>query len=180
MAFVGIGSNRGSRVRNYCQALALLDQQRGTRLVAVSNLFLAQPVGVSRQRWFINGVAGVETTLSAQKFFSLLQEIEEKLGRTRPYPGAPRTIDLDLLFFNGLIWLGERLRIPHPEIWRRRFVLAPLAEIAADFHDPVTKLTVKELLASCPDKSRLRLALPSARLRAVLSGEESSLRQEVY
>jgi 2-amino-4-hydroxy-6-hydroxymethyldihydropteridine diphosphokinase len=143
-------------------------------------LFLTQPVGVPCRRWFINGVAKVETALSTQKLFSLLQGIEKELGRTRPYPGAPRTIDLDLLFISGLIWLGQRLRIPHQEVWRRRFVLVPLAEIAADFQDPVTKLTVKELLASCSDKSDVRLAVGSADLLAILSGRESSCRHEVY
>lgn len=180
MAFVGIGSNMGNRVRNCCRALALLGQQRATRLVTLSSLFLTQPVGVPRQRWFVNGVVGVETTLSVQKFFSILQGIENELGRTRPYPGAPRTIDLDLLFFNGLIWLGQRLRIPHQEVWRRRFVLVPLAEIASDFQDPVTRLTMEELLASCLDRSRLRLAVPSDRLFSLLRGEESFPRQEVY
>ena len=87
-----------------------------------------------------------DTTLTARELLSLLLELERQLGRERPYPGAPRTIDLDLILYGDAV-IGEAgLIVPHPRFRERRFVLEPLAEIAADWVDPVTGLTVQALL----------------------------------
>ena len=86
-----------------------------------------------------------ETTLTAHELLSLLLELEQQLGRERPYPGAPRTIDLDLILYGDAVIGEPGLIVPHPRFRERRFVLEPLAEIAADWVDPVTGLTVQAL-----------------------------------
>lgn len=155
--YISLGSNSGMRRRNCAEAVRRIKEIKGTGLKALSSLYLTAPVGVSLDRWFVNGVVGAETSLSPFLFFKELQKVEKALGRKRPYPGAPRTIDLDLLFYNGLILLGDVLKIPHPRLAERRFVLVPLCEVAPDFPDPVTGLAVKELLGRCADTSKVHL-----------------------
>lgn len=163
IAYIGVGSNSGMRRRNCVRAVGLLKEIKGTRLVALSGLYLTEPVGVSADRWFVNCVVGAETSLSPFFFFKELQKVERTLGRKRPYPGAPRTMDLDLLFYNGLVLLSDVLKIPHPRVGERRFVLMPLSEIASDFQDPVTGLTVKEMVKQCPDRYEVRLLAQAKR-----------------
>jgi len=102
------------------------------------------------QPLFLNAAAIGETTLGVQEFFSLLLEIERARGRSRPFPGAARVLDLDLLLFGTHVVHDPDLTVPHPRFRERRFVLEPLAEIAPDWRDPVTSMTMAELLAKLP------------------------------
>jgi 2-amino-4-hydroxy-6-hydroxymethyldihydropteridine diphosphokinase len=106
------------------------------------------PVGVEPgQPLFLNAAAVGDTTLSAAALLDLLLAVEVQLGRERAYIGAPRTVDLDLILYGGDVIEMTGLVVPHPRFRQRRFVLAPLAELAPEWIDPVTGKTVGELLA---------------------------------
>jgi len=144
-AAIALGSNIGDRAGHIDHAVsrlnALLTDMR------VSRLRETVPVGVSGpQSLYLNGVLVGQAGMAARELLSLLHEIEAERGRERPYSNAPRTLDLDLIFF-GSETIGEPdLAIPHPRFRERRFVLEPLAELVPDMRDPVTGLTVAELL----------------------------------
>jgi 2-amino-4-hydroxy-6-hydroxymethyldihydropteridine diphosphokinase len=126
-AYVGLGANLGDREATIRAALEALPG-----LVAVSSLRETDPVGVTDQPRFLNGVAAVETELSARELLDALLEIERELGRERRERWGPRTIDLDLLLF-GEEQIDERgLSVPHPRLHERRFALEPLSELAPD------------------------------------------------
>ena len=142
---VALGSNQGDRERLLRDAAAVLGEHlQGLR---VSRVHDTEPVGVGDQPRFLNQVATGFTALSARDFLTTLLQIEQRFGRARPYPGAPRTLDLDLILYGQLTVDEPGLVVPHPRFRERAFVLAPLAEIAADWKDPVTARTVGELLA---------------------------------
>lgn len=146
LAYVGMGSNLGDRQAFLWQALGLLAVHPQVRLEKVSSFYETQPVGVAGQELFLNAVAEISTALSAERLLALLLKIEEKLGRRRPYPGAPRTIDLDLLLYGEERIELPDLIVPHPRLLERDFMLVPLLEIA-----PVVRLpggiSAREILA---------------------------------
>ena len=129
-AYVGIGSNLDDPRTHVLQALKDLDRLPHTRLVKQSSLYRTAPVGHAPQPDFINAVARLETGLPAERLLAELQEIEARHGRTRSFPNAPRTLDLDLLLFGNATLDTPMLRIPHPRMHERAFVLKPLLEIA--------------------------------------------------
>jgi 2-amino-4-hydroxy-6-hydroxymethyldihydropteridine diphosphokinase len=143
---IALGSNLGDRERMLREGVAALDEH--VHELRVSRVHETDPVGVGDQPRFLNAAATGLTDLSAHDLLEALQNIERRFGRERPYPGAPRTLDLDLILYGDLIVNEPDLVVPHPRFRDRAFVLAPLAEIAADWKDPVTGRTVGELLAS--------------------------------
>jgi 2-amino-4-hydroxy-6-hydroxymethyldihydropteridine diphosphokinase len=106
---------------------------------------------MEEQPWFVNGVAGVATGLTPAGLLGFLLQIEAGMGRVRRIPGGPRTIDLDILLYGDRVVRGPELWIPHPRMHRRRFVLAPLCEIAPQLRHPGLGKTVRELLESLKD-----------------------------
>lgn len=146
---VALGSNLGDRRAHLDFAVAKLRSL--LRHVAVSRYHDTVPVGISGpQPLYLNAAATGETTLSAPDLLDALLAIEAARGRERPYPNAPRTLDLDLILYGGLVIDGPDLSVPHPRFRARRFVLEPLAEIAPEAVDPVTGRTIRELLADAP------------------------------
>jgi 2-amino-4-hydroxy-6-hydroxymethyldihydropteridine diphosphokinase len=150
--FLGLGSNIGNRAENLKDAIKLL----GLPIVAKSSLYETEPVDYLNQPWFVNQVLQCETSFHPLKLLAECQKVENELGRTREISKGPRTIDIDLLFYNDEILKTPELTIPHPAIPQRRFVLIPLAEIAPEFVHPELRLTIRELVERCTDKSEVR------------------------
>lgn len=148
--FLGIGSNLGDRKANIERALSLLTaESKDIEVTALSTLIETDPVGGPPQGKFLNAAARAETDLMPLDLLSRLKNIERRLGRQRSVPNAPRSIDLDILFYDDVIIVeGKSLSIPHPRLAQREFVLRPLAEIAPNLMHPQLKKTVGQLLES--------------------------------
>jgi 2-amino-4-hydroxy-6-hydroxymethyldihydropteridine diphosphokinase len=143
---IALGSNLGDRQHHIETAIDLLMPH--LRQALVSSFLDTEPEGVSEtQPRYLNAVVVGEAQLPPTALLKRLLSIEEQLGRTRPYWGAPRIIDLDLILYGDVQLLEPGLQVPHPRFRERRFVLGPLAEIAPELVDPVTGKTVAELLA---------------------------------
>ena len=149
-AFIGAGANLGEPVRQIQRALDELQKSPGVKLGAVSSLYRTQPVGPIAQPPFVNAVFSLECGMSPQELLALLLSVEEKMGRIRRERWGPRVIDLDLLFYGDMVINGQGLEVPHPRLHERRFVLAPLVEIAPDVVHPVLKKSAFDLLAGLP------------------------------
>jgi 2-amino-4-hydroxy-6-hydroxymethyldihydropteridine diphosphokinase len=151
---IGIGSNLAAAgfASPLATAAASVAQLSGVGIAVRrrSRWFLSQPVPPSDQPWYVNGVAVVETALAPLALLDALLALEAGFGRRRFVPNAPRTLDLDLLDYDGKRCTSERLVLPHPRLHERRFVLAPLAEIAPHWCHSRLKKTAAELLAALP------------------------------
>ena len=166
-AFVGLGSNVGDRLGSLAAALGRLDAGPDTRVVGVSRVYETEAMtlpGAPPQRDHLNAVAEVATTLSPDALLDRLWAIERAAGRERSAGRwSPRPLDLDLLLHGDAVRQSEALTLPHPGLAARRFVLAPLAELAPGLVVPGSGRTVADLLAACPDA--LRVTATALRLR---------------
>jgi len=142
--FIGFGSNLGDRVWYCKRALSLLKE--AGEILKVSSLWLSEPWGYKEQPFFINGVLKLKTHFSAWELLEFLKKIEKKLGRKERLQWGPREIDLDLLLYGEEVIEEESLKVPHPFLHKRAFVLIPLVEIEPEAFHPVLKKTAKELL----------------------------------
>lgn len=131
LAYVGLGANLGEREAALRQALAALGQCPGTRVLRVSPLYGSAPVDAGGPD-YLNAVAEVATTLAPEALLQALQAIEQSAGRERPYRNAPRTLDLDILWFGDQVIGSPALTVPHPRMAERAFVLRPLADLVPD------------------------------------------------
>lgn len=143
-AYVALGSNLGNKEENIRQALKLLAEQ-GVEIVQVSTLIATEPYGVLDQPGFCNGVCQVRTDLEPLELLRLLLATEKQMGRVRLRHWGERNIDLDLIFYEDVIMDTQELRLPHPDMQNRDFVLVPMAELAPDLVHPVLKKTMAEL-----------------------------------
>ena len=149
--FLSLGSNRGNRQEYLQTALSFLEK-RGGKVLKASHIYETQPWKMTDDTNFLNQVIWLETNLDASQMMELIIETETSMGRIRAKSGyEPRTIDIDILFFNEDILNSPSLTIPHPLIAQRRFILEPLSELAPDYIHPLLKKTIKQLLSDCPD-----------------------------
>jgi 2-amino-4-hydroxy-6-hydroxymethyldihydropteridine diphosphokinase len=154
-AFLLIGGNLGNRERNFETARNLIAKYCGV-ITRSSSLYDTAAWGKTNQPSFLNQAVEIETRLTAVQLMKQILELEKMMGRERKEKYGPRLIDIDILFFNREIYDQPDLKIPHPEMQNRRFVLIPLNEIAADVRHPILKKSIAQLLEECPDQSEVR------------------------
>jgi len=157
--FIAFGSNKGDEIQNINTAIKLAG--KFCKIKNISPLFITKPEGYLDQKDFTNGVFEAETALSPQELLKALKQIEKDLGRKETFRNAPREIDLDIIFYGDIILSQENLNIPHKALHQREFVLAPLAQIAPDFKDPITGKSIKELL------TQLRQTKPQSTVKQI-------------
>lgn len=143
--YIALGSNIEPREDYLNEAMRMLSEENVT-IVAASSIYETEPVGYADQGNFLNMVIEVDVSHAKLELLDLCQEIEGQLGRKRTIKNGPRTVDLDILFFNDEIVQLDRLILPHPRLHERAFVLVPLNEIASDIKMPGTNISIKELV----------------------------------
>ena len=135
------------------QAAVDLLHSRDLRVTRISPVYETEPQGRRNQRWFLNAVAEAETELFPMQLLARIGKIERQLGRKRPAENAPRPIDIDIVLYGSSVVSTAALEIPHPRFRERRFVLAPMADLAPELRDPVTRRTLRDLLAATAEQS---------------------------
>lgn len=151
IAYLITGSNMEDREQSLATARELINKDCG-EITKTSSLYETAAWGKTDQPAFLNQALEIHTVLNAKQLIRHILKVEKKMGRIRQEKYGPRLIDIDILFFNDEVHNTSFLKIPHPEMQNRRFVLMPLSEIASGFVHPVLKKTVTELLNDCPDK----------------------------
>lgn len=154
-AFIGVGSNQNGPRERCAEAVDRLRGMEGIRRLACSPWYATAPVGPMDQPDFVNGVVRVETVLEPCALLNGLMAVEAAMGRERGLRWGPRVIDLDLLLFGDLVREERDLTVPHPEMQRRRFVLAPLCDLAPEGIHPVLKKTFREMLRDLGDEQKV-------------------------
>jgi 2-amino-4-hydroxy-6-hydroxymethyldihydropteridine diphosphokinase len=154
LAYLSLGSNIGNREAHLREA-----QDRLTavgRVTTVSSFYETEPVEFTEQPWFLNCAIALETRLTPQELMTAILGIEKAMGRQRLQKKGPRMIDIDILLFGNAVLDSAEVTIPHPAMSERRFVLDPLAEIAAEARHPVLNKTIRELRDALPSGAMVR------------------------
>ncbi|EJP6473551.1 2-amino-4-hydroxy-6-hydroxymethyldihydropteridine diphosphokinase [Clostridium sp. L74] len=144
IAYISFGSNIGDK-ENYIKKALEKIKEREMKILKVSPIYETEPYGVLEQDSFLNGVAKIETNLEPENLIKELLHIEKQLDRVRERRWGPRTIDLDIVFYDDLIINEKDLIIPHNDMENREFVLKPLCDIDENFIHPVLKKSVRQL-----------------------------------
>ncbi|MBI4335895.1 MAG: 2-amino-4-hydroxy-6-hydroxymethyldihydropteridine diphosphokinase [Candidatus Omnitrophica bacterium] len=144
-AYIAFGSNMGDRQKNIEKAMEYMRELAGVSIKKVSSVYETDPVGGPAQGKFLNGALEIETALLPDELLDRLNGIEARLGRVKTEENGPRPIDLDIIFYQDIVIEGERIKIPHPRMHERAFVLKGLSEIAPDFLHPKLNKTIRQL-----------------------------------
>ncbi len=153
-AYIGIGSNMGDPRSNCLNAVERIGRVNGCRITGLSGLYMTEPVGVEGQDWYVNGVASVDVDMPARSLLECLLAIETEMGRVKNGHWSSRIIDLDILLFSREIIHEKCLIVPHPLMHQRRFVLAPMADMAPDLIHPSIGKSMIELLQKIPENDQ--------------------------
>ena len=154
--YLSLGSNLGDREKNLRDAIAALPGA-DARVTRVSSLYETEPVDFLDQPWFLNCAVEVETQLPPPELLRSVRTIESRLGGKKAFAKGPRLLDMDILVYGDVTIDTLELQLPHPRMTQRRFVLAPLAEIAPALRHPSWTATPAEMLARLEDRSAVRL-----------------------
>lgn len=155
ISFIAMGSNIEDREQYLTKAIEEIGKRH--KVLLSSSIYETEPVGYADQSWFLNAVIQVETEFSPEKLLEDVLAIEEKLKRVRVIKNGPRTMDLDILFYQDQVINTDNLIIPHPRLHERAFVLVPLNEIAPDFMHPILKKSVASILKDTPEQEEVLL-----------------------
>ncbi len=155
LVYLSLGSNLGDREKNLGDAREAISREFSE--VRFSRVYETEPVDLADQPWFLNQVASLKTEWSPESLLEWALQLEGRAGRIRGTPKGPRTLDVDILLYDGLVREGPALILPHPRLLRRRHVLAPLAELDPGLVLPGYGRPVREALAETKDFSRVQL-----------------------
>ena len=153
--FLSLGSNLGDRAANLRAAIRSLAGAKFS-VLKVSSFYETEPVGYLDQPWFLNCVVEGETARQPLELLDSFRSLEMVFRSKKPFPNGPRILDVDILLYGDLSLNTPELQIPHPRMLKRKFVLAPLAEIAPKLQHPTWSANARELLAACSDPSEVR------------------------
>lgn len=152
---LSLGGNKGNREKLLFHAIESLNDH--FQLLRVSKIYETAAWGGVAKGDFLNQIAVISTAKTPEEVLEITQKIETDLGRTREEPWGDRTMDVDILYFGSQVIDSERLKIPHPFIPQRRFILVPLNELLPDKKHPILNMTSAQLLKACEDPSEVRL-----------------------
>ena len=154
--YLAFGSNLGDREKYLHSGIRGL-AHRGVESTRVASLYSTAPREIMDQPWFLNTAIEANTALGPDELLVACLAVEQENQRIRNRAKGPRTLDIDIIFYGSDIIRRAGLTVPHPSFSQRRFVLAPLVEIARDFVDPLSRKTVAELFEACPDSAEVYL-----------------------